>query len=39
MNRVFLDTNVLLDVLLRREPFVRDSAQVLDMGFEGIVEL
>ena len=39
MNRVFLDTNVLLDVLLRREPFVRDSAQVLDMGFKGIVEL
>lgn len=39
MNRVFLDTNVLLDVLLRREPFVRDSAQVLDMGIKGKVEL
>lgn len=39
MNRVFLDTNVLLDVLLRREPFVSDSAQVLDMGFKGMVEL
>lgn len=39
MNRVFLDTNVLLDVLLRREPFVNDSAQVLDMGFKGKIEL
>lgn len=39
MNRVFLDTNVLLDVLLRREPFVYDSAQVLDMGFKDKVEL
>ena len=39
MNRVFLDTNVLLDVLLRREPFVGDSALVLDMGFKGMVEL
>lgn len=39
MNRVFLDTNVLLDVLLHREPFVGDSARVLDMGFKGKVEL
>lgn len=30
MKRVFLDTNVLLDVLLHREPFLRDSAQVVD---------
>ncbi len=27
--RVFLDTNVILDVLMRREPFFRDSARVL----------
>ncbi len=39
MNRVFLDTNVLLDVLLRREPFVNDSAQVLNMGFKGEIDL
>ena len=39
MNRVFLDTNVLIDVLLRREPFVNDSALVLNMGFKGKVEL
>lgn len=35
MKRVFLDTNVLLDVLLHREPFLRDSAQVVDRGFRG----
>ena len=39
MNRVFLDTNVLIDVLLHREPFLNDSAQVLNMGFKGKVEL
>lgn len=39
MIRVFLDTNVLLDVLLHREPFVNDSAQVLDMGFKDRFEL
>lgn len=39
MNRVFLDTNVLLDVLLRREPFVNDSAKVLDLGFKSKIEL
>ena len=39
MNRVFLDINVLLDVLLRREPFVYDSAQVLDLGIKDKVEL
>ena len=39
MTRVFLDTNVLLDVMLRREPFLNDSAQVLDMGLKGMVEL
>ena len=39
MNLIFLDTNVLIDVLLHREPFVGDSAQVLDMGFKGKVDL
>ena len=34
MTRVFLDTNVLLDVLLHREPFVHDSACMLNMGFK-----
>lgn len=39
MTRVFLDTNVLLDVLLHREPFVHDSAHVLNMGFKGEIAL
>ena len=39
MKRVFLDTNVLLDVLLHREPFLRSSAQVVDKGFRGEIEL
>ena len=39
MTRVFLDTNVLIDVLLHREPFVHDSAQVLNKGFNGEIEL
>ena len=28
--RIFVDANVLLDVALRREPFLTDSARVLD---------
>ncbi len=39
MTSVFLDTNVLLDVLLHREPFVHDSAHVLNMGFKGEIAL
>ena len=39
MTRVFLDTNVLLDVLLHREPFVHDSAHVLNRGFKGEIAL
>lgn len=39
MKRVFLDTNVLLDVLLHRELFLRDSAQVVDRGFRGEIGL
>ncbi|MBO7101166.1 MAG: PIN domain-containing protein [Bacteroidales bacterium] len=39
MNRIFLDTNVLLDVLLHREPFLNNSAHVLNMGFKGEIDL
>jgi predicted nucleic acid-binding protein len=39
MTCVFVDTNVLLDVLVHREPFVHDSAQVLNMGIMGKVAL
>ena len=36
--RVFLDTNVVLDVLARREPFFSDSVQVLSLAECGAVE-
>ena len=39
MTHVFIDTNVLLDVLLHREPFVHDSARVLNRGFKGEIAL
>lgn len=39
MTHVFIDTNVLLDVLLHRQPFVHDSARVLNMGFKGEIAL
>lgn len=39
--RLFLDTNIVLDVLARREPWLPDSAAVLSLleadGFEGVV--
>lgn len=35
--RVLLDTNVVLDVLLDREPFVQDSARVMDQVERGAV--
>lgn len=39
MIRVFLDTNVLVDVLNKREPFVHDSAEMIDLGCLGMVKL
>ena len=35
--RVLFDTNVLMDVLLRREPFAEESAQVLEQVVSGAV--
>jgi predicted nucleic acid-binding protein len=35
--RVLFDTNVLMDILLRREPFWDESAQVLDQVASGAV--
>jgi len=35
--RVLLDTNVVLDVLLDREPFVQDSARVMDQVERGFL--
>jgi len=30
--RILIDTNIILDVLLRREPFYRDGAKVLNLS-------
>jgi len=38
MKRVLYDINVLLDVLLKREPFLADSASALDAVGQGQVE-
>ena len=35
--RVLLDTNVVLDVLLNREPFVSEAVQVMDQVEQGVV--
>ena len=32
--RIFIDTDILLDVLLRREPFFRESASIMDWAEE-----
>ena len=39
MKKVFLDTNVLIDVLEKREPFVKESANVVALGIYNIVQL
>lgn len=39
MMKVFLDTNVIVDVLENRQPFVTDSANVIGMGILGKIEL
>lgn len=38
MKRVLFDSDVLLDVLLERQPFFRTSAQDLDLVAQGKVE-
>lgn len=39
MKKVFLDTNILIDVLEKREPFVTESANVVALGIYGIAQL
>ena len=39
MKRLFIDTNVLLDILLQRAPFLKDSAKVVDMGMSNRLQL
>ena len=34
--RIFFDTNVILDILMRREPFFRDSARVVYLCETGV---
>lgn len=37
--RVFIDTNIFLDLLCRRERFLADSLQVFDLAVDGKLEL
>ena len=37
--RVFIDTNVFLDLLWKREGFLEDSLRVFDLAVDGIFEL
>ena len=39
MKRLFIDTNILVDVLERREPFFLYSANILNLGATGSVDL
>lgn len=39
MKRLFVDTNILLDILMRRDSFLQDSAKVVDMGMRNQVQL
>lgn len=39
MKKVFLDTNVIIDVLDQREKFVVESSNILSLGAEGKLEL
>lgn len=37
--KILVDTNVILDVLLKREPFYHDGAKVLNLSGKGSVDL
>lgn len=37
MNRVMIDTNIILDVFLEREPFYKASAQVLNLIYDKLI--
>jgi predicted nucleic acid-binding protein len=39
MKKVFLDTNVCLDVILNREPFAVDAGQIFEMGKQREIKL
>lgn len=37
--KVFIDTNILLDVLCKREPFVDDALTLFDLSIDGKIDL
>lgn len=37
--KILIDTNIILDVLLKREPFYRDGAKVLNLSERGNINL
>jgi len=39
MKRIFLDTNILLDIIEERQPFLVASANVFDLGISGHVQM
>ena len=39
MRRLFLDTNIVVDLLDRREPFCRDAVRLFSMAYNGQVQL
>jgi predicted nucleic acid-binding protein len=39
MKHLYLDTNIILDVVLRREPFLKPSAKILDLQFKNRAKL
>lgn len=39
MKHLYLDTNIFLDVVLRREPFLESSAKILDLQFKNRAKL
>ena len=36
--RLFLDTNVILDLMKAREPFCKGAAQIFELAYQGMVE-
>jgi len=36
--KVLIDTNIIIDIFAKREPFVHDSYKVIQLGLEGVLE-
>ena len=39
MTKVFIDTNILLDIIEARQPFVLASSNVFDLGVRGVIQM